>query len=407
MIKKVLENGIKLYYIKKEGNLSSFCIGFNGGAAVEEEGELGLAHVVEHMLFKGTKTRSEYKINEICDEVFGFHNAMTNYPYAIYYGTTLSEDFQVGLQVYSDILLNPIFPETGFQEEISVILEELKEWKDEPYQECEDKLFFNAFKKRRIRELIIGNKESIEKITLNDIKCFYNKHYAPDNCVISVVSSMDFPRVLEVVHKYFESWNKKYILKENNLYENNHKGIFYSSRKDLKSSKIQYCFPIHTLTNDEIKILKIFNSKLGEGTSSILYEEVRTKKGLAYDIESAVREEKGIKLFTIKVGTSVENVSKVIELIDSNINSIGYKKGMFSEENIKKIMKSINLKKELSLEKSIELCKKLTTYEIMFNSTEDLFNEFSESFIEEINEREILKTARKVLINPSIQILKP
>ncbi|KOA20453.1 peptidase M16 inactive domain protein [Clostridium homopropionicum DSM 5847] len=407
MIKHILKNGIKLNYIKKEGKLTSFCIGFNAGAIMEKKYETGLAHVVEHMLFKGTKKRSEKEINEACDEVFGFHNAMTNYPYVIYYGTTLSDEFKKGFEIYSDILLNPTFPLEGYKEEINIILEELKEWKDDPYQECEDELFFNTFKQRRIKDLIIGSKESINKITIEQISDFYKKHYVPSNCVISVVSSLDFKEVLDQVELLWGNWHEEYSFIENDLYENNNEGIYYKNRKDLKSAKIQYCYTIDSLNQYEMKILKIFNERFGNGTSSILYDEVRTKNGLAYEIESNIKEEKGIKLFTIKVGTSVENIDKVIDLINNNINFILNNKVIFNESDIRKIVKSINLKKELSLEKSIELCKKLTTYELMFNSTEDLFNEFPEEFIASIDENKIIKVVEKVLRSPSIQILRP
>ncbi len=131
MEKIIFKNGIKLLYKKAENNLTSFTIGFNAGANREENSELGIAHVVEHMLFKGTSSRTEYEINKLCDETFGFCNAMTNYPYVVYYGTTLDEDFEKGFEIYSDILLNPSFPLNGFKEEIEVICEELKEWKDD------------------------------------------------------------------------------------------------------------------------------------------------------------------------------------------------------------------------------------------------------------------------------------
>jgi len=407
MIRHILKNGIKLNYIQKEGKLTSFCIGFNAGAIVEKKHELGLAHVVEHMLFKGTTNRNEKEINEACDEVFGFHNAMTNYSYVIYYGTTLSNEFNKGFKIYSDILLNPTFPLDGFNEEINIILEELKEWKDDPYQECEDELFFNSFEQRRIRDLIIGSKESINKITLKQIHNFYKSHYAPSNCVISVVSSLDFKDVLEQVELLWGNWHEEYSFIEDNLYENNNEGIYYKNRKDLKSAKIQYCYAIDSLNQYEMKIFKIFNERFGKGTSSILYDEIRTKNGLAYEIESNIKEEKGIKLFTIKVGTSVENIDKVVDLINKNINLILNNKVIINERDIRKIVKSINLKKELSLEKSIELCKKLTTYELMSNSTEDLFNEFPEEFIASIDENKIIKVVEKVLRSPSIQILRP
>ena len=83
-MKIVLKNGLTLIYQHKVGELTSFCIGFNAGALIENEGNYGVAHALEHMLFKATRTKSEFEINRLCDETFGFHNAMTNFPSAIY-----------------------------------------------------------------------------------------------------------------------------------------------------------------------------------------------------------------------------------------------------------------------------------------------------------------------------------
>ena len=404
MKKHILKNGINLYYVKREGSISSFCIGFNAGALVERK-NMGIAHAVEHMVFKGTINNTESEINSKCDKIFGFNNAMTNYPYVIYYGTTLSSDFEEGFSLYSDIVLNPTFPEEGFKEEINVILEELKEWKDDPYQECEDELFYNSFKERRIKELIIGNKESVSSITLKDIKKFYEEHYVPENCVISVVSSLEFNEVLDIVNKYFGTWSKKSNLESLNLYEDNIPGIYTKIRNDLNGAKIQYCFPIHDLSDEEIKILNVFNSRFGDGISSILFDEIRTKNGLAYDIRSYIKNENGIKLFTITLGTSKDNVEKAINLINKNIEAIKSKRGIFTEECINDVIKSINLKRELSLERSIELSKRIVTEKIMFNTTKGVFEGIVKNHT--ISENTILNLISKVLKNPSIQVLMP
>ena len=158
----ILNNGIKLIYEFRTADITSFCIGFNAGALEEIDGfKLGIAHAVEHMVSKGTKTRNEKEINSLCDKIFGFENAMTNFPYVVYYGTSLSEDFKKGLELYSDIILNPVFPEVGFKEEMNIILEELKEWSDDIYQHCEDSLLYNAFSKKRIKNLIIGTEQRV------------------------------------------------------------------------------------------------------------------------------------------------------------------------------------------------------------------------------------------------------
>ena len=412
MEKVKLTNGIKLLYKKAENNLSSFTIGFNAGANREGKKQLGVAHVLEHMLFKGTTLRSEYEINKLCDETFGFCNAMTNYPYVVYYGTTLDEDFEKGFEIYSDILLNPSFKNDGFYEEIEVICAELKEWKDDSNQFCEDSMFSNGFKNRRIKDLIIGNEESVRRITINQIKSFYEKYYTTDNCVISVVSSLSLKEILKIVEKYIGNMKTKLVLEngaseENleNLYENNKPGVYYEYRDDLQGAKIQYCFTIHNLNRREVSALKLFNLVFGDGTSSILFDEVRTKRGLVYDISSKIKNETGIKLFTISLGTANENIEKTIEIINFEIEKVKELRNFFDEQCILKLCKSYKLRRMVALEKSIQTSVSLNTYEIMYNDGFELFTEFDG--MENITELEIMDVVNKVLVNATVQVLMP
>jgi predicted Zn-dependent peptidase len=402
---KVFNNGIKIIYEYRTGNISSFCIGFEGGANMEEGYKLGTAHAVEHMLFKGTETLDELEINKLCDEIFGFNNAMTNYPYCIYYGTTLSSDFYRGFQIYSDIILNPTFPIKGFKEEMSIIGEELKEWKDDLVQYCEDELLYNAFSTRRIKELIIGTEESIQEISLEEIKEFYNEYYKPENCVISVVSSLSFEKILNIIEGIFGRWNKSYYKKESMSYEKNKKGVFTKLKEGINGAKVKYIYTIDNLNENDINALTIFNSIFGEGTSCLLFDLIRTKNGLVYDIGSTIKNEKGIKLFSIYLSTSEKNIDTVLLLINDLIEKVKYDSEYFKEEIIKKNIKTLRLKRELKLEKSIEVCKNLAIYEIMYGSAEIFYDELK--YIEEVSSEDILRVLNKVLNNPSIQIVKP
>ena len=417
MEKVIFENGVKLLYKSAENNLTSFTIGFNAGANCEDNSELGIAHVVEHMFFKGTTTRSEYQINKLCDETFGFCNAMTNYPYAVYYGTTLDEDFEKGFEIYWDIILKPTFPLEGFKEEIDVISAELKEWKDDSSQFCEDSMLYNGFDKRRIKNLIIGTEESIRSITIERIKNFYDKYYTSDNCVVSVISSMSFKSVSDIVEKYICNFNtkldstkllnKKHDIEDTTkvIYENNNPGTYFQYRDDIQGAKIQYCFPIHNLNKREISALKLFNLVFGEGTSSILYDEIRTKRGLAYDISSKIKNEIGIKLFTITLGTSQENIHRSIEIINNEIEKAKMLKNYFDKQCILKLCKSYKLRRMLAIEKSIQTSMNLCVYEIMYGDGSIIFSEFQE--MENISDEEIMKVVNKVLLNATIQVLMP
>lgn len=421
MNKYILNNGVRLIYEHRPAEITSFCIGFNAGALEETSGfNLGIAHAVEHMVSKGTKTRTEKEINSLCDKIFGFENAMTNFPYVIYYGTSLSEDFNKGFELYSDIVLNPAFRKEGFKEEMNIILEELKEWKDDLYQYCEDTLLYNAFNNKRIKNLIIGTEESVKDITLEDIKSFYERYYIPQNCVISVCSSLNFDEVVSVVEEYFGEWQKEskeinnFSIEENQecnlsllvkdeIKEQNISGIFIEKLSNIKGAKIQYLFNIDELEESETRALTIFNSAFGEGTSSILFEEIRTENGLAYDVGSSIKNERGIKFFAINLATSNENVEKAIGIINSKIEELKSLKGYFSGDKIRDLSKSIKLKRQLKLEKSIQLCKELTTYELMYGNAEKVHEEVEA--LEDINEEKVLEVINKVLKNPTVQII--
>ncbi|EJO5346113.1 insulinase family protein [Clostridium botulinum] len=405
-MKKIkLKNGIRVIYKKTLSNISSIAIGFNGGA-LEEKNDFpfGTAHAVEHMVSKGTIDRTEKEINILADSIFGFENAMTNYPYVVYYGSFLKEDLEKALDFYSDILLNPKFKEEAFHEEKSIILEELKEWREDPYQFCEDEMLKNSLKKRRIKELIIGNEKSIGNITLNHIKDFYNRYYTPENCVITIVTSINREETIKSVNKFFESFNKEYVKIEEVKCESRKERIYTSYKEGIEGAKIIYSYDIYDLNKEEILALKIFNEIFAEGTSSILYHNIRTENSLAYDVGSNLKDERGIKLLDFYIGTSKEKVNKAISIMDKILEDIIYCQKYFTEKNIDRAIKSIKLKKAIRYEMSIRLALDSTIYELMYNDRLSMDNYIDKLSL--IREEDIINVLKKVLKNKVIQILQ-
>lgn len=400
-----LSNGIKIIYKQNNSELSSICISFDAGAG--RDGEiLGVAHATEHMVYKGTTTRSEKQINEELSRIFGFQNAMTNYPYVIYYGTLLNEDLEYGLELFSDILINPSFPTNGFKEEIDVIKEELKEWDEEIEQYCEDKLFFNSMENRRIKYPIIGTKESLESLSLKNIEEFYNKYYCPSNCVITVISSLEFERVKDMVERQFGMWQGKVSLKEVIKIETNinpKKGYFINHKEGINSSKVQIIFPIHQLDNLELKALRIFNQYFGEGVNSILFDTLRTKHGLVYDILTRVCHEEFIKIYKIIYSTSHDNIQKSIDIIKEIIEDVQNLKNTITDKDVKLFAKSFRLKKLFAEEQSVRLAKELATYDTMFGDYKIYLDESKD--MESLSVDFIIDTAVKVLENMSVQVI--
>ncbi|WP_315079766.1 pitrilysin family protein [uncultured Clostridium sp.] len=396
----IFENNLKLIYKENESELSSICISLEAGAGVEKD-ILGIAHVTEHMVFKNTKNRNESEINKELSSIFGFHNAMTNYPYVIYYGTLLSDELKKGLEIFSDIIINPEFIENGFKEEINVVIEELKEWDEEVEQYCEDKLFLNSFENRRIKYPIIGIEDQLRSLKLEDVKNFYQEYYFPGNTSIAVISSLEFEEVKNLVEKYFGLWKKKLKIIEQVYYENNVSGIFVDKRDGIKTCKVQMIFSIHELNNDEINYLRIFDEYFGQGVNSLLFDTLRTKNGLVYDVITNITHEKYIKLYKITFSTSKENVDRSIELIKQCINKLIEIKNNIDSEDIKQLVKSYKLKKLFKEEKSIVLAKEISTYDTMFGD----YTVYTNENLNNLTKEDIFDVGIKTLKNPSIEII--
>lgn len=405
MKKQVLDNGVRVLYKYREGSHTSFTIGFEAGANSEDGYNLGVAHALEHMVFKGTTTRNENEINSELDRLFGFNNAMTNFPYVVYYGTTANDDFEKGFELYSDIILNPSFPEEGFKEEIDVIIQEQREWKEDLEQCCEDLLLLNGYKNKRFKEIIIGSEESIKKITLEELKKFYEEKYVPRNCVISIVTSLEYSKIIAIVEKYFCNLKNKdeYISLEESLEENT-SGIFVENKSASEGVKIQIAYDISKLTIEEIMILKLFNLWFGEGVSSLVFHKIRTESGLAYEVGSEVKWEKGIKVFKIHLGTSKDAVNQVLDIMQQCIDEVKNIERHLNEDDLTVLIKRYKLKISLEIERSIVLCNRMNIYELLNNCGEFIFKELNFNF--DVNLSSMQAICNKVFNKATIQVLQ-
>lgn len=397
-----LDNGVRLLYKFKDIEHTSFCISLESGANSESEYEVGMAHALEHILFKGTKELKEEEINEKLDDLFGFNNAMTNFPYVIYYGTTAKEDFEEGFSLYSDIVLHPAFEKSGFSEELGVIKQESDEWKEDLEQHVEDIALMNGLSKERIGNLIIGEKEHIEAISLQKLKDFYDRNYVSENMVVSVVTPLPIEKVKEIVEKNFSKAKEGNVLKKY-IKRNMECGIFTKKIEGNSGSKICCLFDINELSIEEVTLLKIFNLWFGEGVSSVLYDEIRTKNGLAYEVYSEVKYEKGIRLFKIYLGTSKDKEKEALELIKKCIAKAKDIENYLGEEDLNKLIKRFKLKNSLDLEKSIVMANRMAIYETMFNEGDYIFKELS--LVENLNLKDMKNLIERVLKNFIVQII--
>lgn len=392
-MKSVLSNKVKVIYKKGSSKLTSISIGIDAGAALEDN-LLGLAHMTEHMIYKGTKNRSENEINEELTRLFGFQNAMTNFPYVIYYGSLLEEDLEEGVNLFSDIIINPEFSEDGFKEEKQVVIQELQEWDEEIEQFCEDRLFFNAYTNNRLKYPIIGRKEDLNKITLKDIYNFYKKHYSPKNTSIAIVSRLDKSKVVKILEKYFALWKSSITKPEFESNEVFKSGVYKEYKEGIKNARVEVVFTLMELTERELAAFRIFNEFFGEGVNSVLFDELRTKKGLVYDVLTNISYERHINLYKVTFTTSKENVTRALEIFN---NAIG-REYTINEEEINRLVKAINRKKLFKEEQGIYLAKELSVNSVMNKEL---------TMYDNITTDEIKAAKDKVLKTQAIQIIMP
>lgn len=400
----ILKNGLRLIHKKTDSSLASISIAIDAGASRDMEGKLGIAHATEHMVYKGTKTRSEDEINKSLSEIFGFQNAMTNYPYVIYYGTLLNDDLENAVELFSDILINPSFKEEGFKEEMSVIKEELNEWDEEVSQFCEDTLFYNCYKKRRIKYPIIGVKEDLENLTMEDIKVFYNKFYCANNSTVVIASSMEFLQIKSIIEKYFGKWNKKFDIDKKVIEEKGISSKYINKRKGINSSKVLITYDISKLSYKELKNFRIFNELFGEGINSLLFNSLRTKTGLVYDVLTYISNEKHINLYKITFGTASEKVSEALNEISSLVLQLEQIIDKLTDEDIKKLVKQLKLRRLFKEEQTIRLTNQLAMYDVMFNDYKIYLEEIEN--LEDISKDTLKAVVKKVLVEPCIQIVQ-
>ena len=399
----ILKNGLKLVYKSTDSMLSSISIALDAGAVRDTDGKLGIAHVTEHMVYKGTETRSEKQINTELSNIFGFQNAMTNYPYVVFYGTLLSEDLKKGLDLFSDILLQPVFTEGGFKEEMEVIKQELKEWDEDLEQYTEDKLYYNCMDNRRLKYPIIGTEESLNNMTIDDTIDFFNDYYCANNATITIISDLEFEDIRDMVEDCFIDWRSEKLPEDEEVINYPKTGVFINKKEDINSAKVQIIFPINELNQWEIKALRVFNQYFGEGVNSILFDTLRTKHGLVYDVLTRVANEEYIKVYKITYSTAHENVDKSIEIVKELIKDVDSYREKLKKEDIEKLIKSFRLKRLFANEQSVRLAMGISTYDTMFGDGYLYLDECEN--LDKMPISFIIDTAVKVLNNMTVQVI--
>ncbi len=273
----------------------------------------GISHLIEHMFFKGTARRPAAEIATETKELGGYLNAATIYDHTVYYTVLPSKHFVQGLDIQSDALIHSVFDPDALEKETEVVIEEAKRKLDMPAAMAQEKLFELAFRKHRIRRWRIGTEEGLRALTRADLLAFHSHLYRPENIVLTVVGDIDTGSAQREIAKYYGSFDKGELLKEDSPPEPPQQAFQYR----LLSGNIQQCylalgFHVPDLFNSDSYALEILGIILGQGRSSRLFQSVKEDQGLAKEISASNYALQGLGLFQIFAVTLPETVRQAV-----------------------------------------------------------------------------------------------
>lgn len=322
IVKRVLENGIRVV-AERISSVKSVSIGLwvNVGSRDETEDEYGASHFLEHMFFKGTKTRSAKQIALTTDELGGELNAFTTRESTTFYAKVLDEHLATVIDLLGDIFQSSLFDPAEIEKECQVIIEEIKMVEDDPEDLVYDLHLEKTWGGSSLAHSILGTPKSVRSMTREKILGYIKRTYDPKEMVIAIAGRFDPKKMMAQIESAFGSYSNP----EAKLQERRPPKIVPHVRvKKRKLEQAHLCIATDGLSylSPERYALYLLNTILGGGVSSRLFQEVREERGWAYSIYSSPSSYLDCGLFTIYAGTSPQNVDNVVDIVLKMLNKV-------------------------------------------------------------------------------------
>jgi predicted Zn-dependent peptidase len=326
--KVILPNGIRVLTESHPVSRAVSCgIWINKGTRDEAHDEAGLAHFIEHMLFKRTKTRSAYQVSRTMDAVGGDLNAFTSREYTCFVTQSLKENVDLSLELLSDLVCNPSFDSSDIKKEKQVVIQEIHMSEDNLEDFIFDTYFDMVYDGSPLGTPILGGVKSIEGMRREKVTGFHKRQYTSPNIVVSVAGNIDHEEVLNLVLKYLKpprlstSVNRKDVI--GGIRERPKPKSFREViRKPSEQAHMLIGFPAPDFTSPQRFDGVVVNTLLGGGMTSRLYQTVREEKGLVYSIYSQLITFTDAGLNLIYAGTEAKKMPQVIELTLKEIKKL-------------------------------------------------------------------------------------
>lgn len=386
---KEYANGLRHVHIPSQSHIVHAAITVNVGTRHEDAKLNGIAHFVEHLLFKGTKTRKTFHILNRIDSVGGELNAYTTKEETCIYASCTREYFERAIDILSDVTFNSVFPEREIEKERDVIIDEIGSYLDTPSEQIFDDFEELIFKRHPLAKNILGTIESLQHIHRKQIVEFVSQFYVPSNMVLSTYGNVDEKELSAIVTKYFVEGKKNKSRKELPKIS---KPSFTSFHQEIEKKTNQSHVVIGNKApgaRDKHRHAALLLNNIfgGPGMNSMLNLNIREKYGFAYNLDSSFNTFSDAGLFTIYFGSEQKHVSRILTLIENEMKQLREKK--ISETKLasakRQLIGNIALAQENKSSLTIGLGKSLLVHNRV-DSLENLYKKINQVTADELLE---------------------
>jgi predicted Zn-dependent peptidase len=397
--KTILPNGIKVLsenipYVK------SFSLGFwfNVGSRDENVQNNGITHFIEHMLFKGTKKRSAKKIATEIESCGGYLNAFTSKEHTCYYGRGLADHLEKTFDVISDMIIDPLFKPSEIKKEAAVVVDELHDIHDNPEELIFEKFEEMIFAGSSLSYPIIGTAKNILNFSQLDLFNYMKDKYGFNKIVVAASGNVDHNFLVKLSNKYlnkdpgFSSSRRRYF---NNGF---HPARFELIEKEIQQVHAIIGKPTVGFKSEERIKAAVLTQILGDGSSSRLFQAVRERNGIAYQINSFLNSFYDVSSFGVYLSTNEKMVDKALGIIYKELKKLREKKVSIKELN--KAKESLKGNFLLSLENTSNRMIRMAQSELYHNRiipTEEIINK-----IDSVTREQVIETANDLLDENSL-----
>ncbi|GAB4359479.1 MAG: pitrilysin family protein [Bryobacter sp.] len=381
-----MANGLEIV-TEKMPSVRSVAVGIwiASGSRLESGKERGIAHFLEHMLFKGTPSRNAEQIARAMDSIGGQLDAFTAKEMVSYNTKVVDEHLPIAWDVLSDMLLNPLFDESELEKEKGVILEELKMEFDNPEYQAHELFTKGVWKNHGLGQSIIGTRKTIQEFDRGMLVDYHDRIYGPANMVVTAAGSLEHEEVVKLVESRLGSLppgKKLPKLKAPSL-----AAPLQFKNKRLQQAHVYLGAPSYPIGHEKRFVVYVLNTILGGGMSSRLFQNIRERQGLAYAVMSELMAYRDNGYMAVYAGTSPQSVRRVVESVMEEFRSL--KQELVSQEELRRAKEYLKGSLLLSLESTNSRMSNLARQQMFFGrfaTMEELIASVESVTAEEVQE---------------------